>query len=54
MGFLEGLTLLLIGLKLADVIDWSWLWVLSPLVLCAAPALIGVMIEFLTRSKSED
>lgn len=29
-----GLTLLLIlfiGLKLSDVIDWSWWWVLAPL-----------------------
>lgn len=25
------LTILFIGLKLGGVIDWSWLWVLSPL-----------------------
>jgi hypothetical protein len=25
------LQLLFIGLKLAGIIDWSWLWVLSPL-----------------------
>jgi hypothetical protein len=31
IGFLGGLTLLFIGLKLANVIDWSWLWVLSPI-----------------------
>lgn len=31
MNFTDGLALLLIGLKLAKVIDWSWVWVLSPL-----------------------
>lgn len=28
--FWQLLTLLFIGLKLGDVIDWSWWWVLSP------------------------
>lgn len=30
IGFTGLLTLLFIGLKLAGVIDWPWLWVLSP------------------------
>ena len=30
-GFLGLLTILFIGLKLMDYIDWSWWWVLSPL-----------------------
>lgn len=30
IGFAGLLTLLFIGLKLAGVIDWPWLWVLSP------------------------
>lgn len=29
--FIPGLTLLFIGLKLLDKIDWSWWWVLSPI-----------------------
>jgi hypothetical protein len=29
--FISGLTILFIGLKLTDNIDWSWVWVLSPL-----------------------
>jgi len=29
--FLPALTLLFIGLKLGDVIDWSWWWVLAPM-----------------------
>jgi hypothetical protein len=31
VGFAGLLTLLFIGLKLGHIIDWSWLWVLSPL-----------------------
>ena len=31
ISFLGLLTILFIGLKLGDVIDWSWWWVLSPL-----------------------
>lgn len=31
IGFTGALTILFIALKLTGVIDWSWLWVLSPL-----------------------
>lgn len=31
IGFLGALTLLFIALKLTEVIDWSWWWVLSPM-----------------------
>ena len=31
VGFFGLLTLLFIGLKLGHVIDWNWIWVLSPL-----------------------
>jgi hypothetical protein len=30
IGFCGALTILFIALKLTDVIDWSWWWVLSP------------------------
>ena len=30
-GFIGLLTILFIGLKLTDHIDWYWWWVLSPL-----------------------
>ncbi len=33
VGFGGLLTLLFIGLKLGHVIDWSWWWVLSPLLI---------------------
>jgi hypothetical protein len=31
MGFTSWLTILFIGLKLTNVISWSWVWVLSPI-----------------------
>ena len=39
--FVTSLQLLLIGLKLGDVIDWSWLLVLVPILLPFALVLIG-------------
>ncbi len=41
IGFLGLLTVLFIGLKLAGIIEWSWLWVLSPLWL---PVAVGLGI----------
>jgi len=49
IGFTGMLTILFIGLKLTNVIDWSWWWVLSPpligLVLGVTLITIGVLIE---------
>lgn len=49
IGFSGMLTILFIGLKLTNVIDWSWWWVLSPpligLVLGVTLITIGVLIE---------
>ena len=45
VGFLGVLTLLFIALKLCNVIDWSWWWVLSPLWIPFA--LVIVLIMFL-------
>ena len=33
IGFLQALTLVFIGLKLAGFIDWSWWLVLSPVLI---------------------
>ena len=30
MGFISVLTLIFVVLKLTGLIDWSWVWVLSP------------------------
>lgn len=41
IGFPGLLTLIFITLKLTDYIDWSWVWVLSPIWI---PFLIFVII----------
>lgn len=41
ISFLSLLTILFIGLKLTNYIDWSWFWVLSPVLI---PAIIATCI----------
>ena len=41
IGFFSLLTILLIGLKLTNYIDWSWWWVLAPIWI---PLLIVIVI----------
>ena len=41
ISFTGALTVLFVGLKLTNVISWSWWWVLSPLWISA---LIGIAI----------
>lgn len=40
-SFCSMLTILFIGLKLANVINWSWWWVLSPIWI---PVTFGVFV----------
>lgn len=44
IGFVGLLTILFIGLKLTNNIDWSWWWVLSPIWIVALliVAIIGL------------
>ena len=44
MGFCSILTLIFIVLKLTHYIDWSWLWVLSPLWIPIAIILVILVI----------
>ena len=44
LGFLEALSILFIALKLCKVIDWSWLWVLSPIWIPTSIVLIVLAI----------
>jgi len=44
MNFLSLLTVLFIGLKLTNNIDWSWFWVLSPLLYY--PLIYGFILVF--------
>ena len=43
IGFVWILTIVFIVLKLTDVIDWSWWWVLSPLWIPFA-AMLAVLL----------
>ena len=45
IGFIGLLTIVFIVLKLLHVINWSWLWVLSPLWISAI--IVVVLIIFL-------
>lgn len=47
IGFTSLLALLFIGLKLGNVIAWSWFWVLSPIWIPLAIWLAIVIIVFL-------
>lgn len=50
IGFAGLLAVLFIGLKLGGVIQWSWLWVLSPIWIPLAISLVAlVAILFLSR-----
>ena len=33
MGFCDVLTIVFVILKLTNIINWSWFWVLSPLII---------------------
>jgi len=43
-SFLGMLTILFIALKLLDKIDWSWFWVLSPILI---PLILVIGIFFI-------
>jgi hypothetical protein len=44
MDFFGTLTIVLIGLKGVEYIDWSWFWVLSPLWLPLSIALLFLLV----------
>ncbi|QXT26474.1 MAG: hypothetical protein HXK95_03585 [Candidatus Nanogingivalaceae bacterium] len=55
IGFLGALTILFIALKLTNVIDWSWWWILSPiwipivaiLGIIAIVAIVALFVKFI-------
>lgn len=51
-----ALTLLFLGLKLGNVLQWSWLWVLSPfwLFCCSYLALAIVAVIVYLRDAEDD
>lgn len=50
VGFTGLLTILFIALKLTHVIDWSWFWVLSPLVIPVALVIFVLIILGVIKS----
>jgi hypothetical protein len=44
LSFTGALTILFIGLKLGNVIHWSWWWVLSPIWISLSIALFVLLI----------
>ncbi len=48
-GYLSLLSLLFIGLKLSDHIDWSWWWVLSPIWIPAALVVIAILVVLIKK-----
>ena len=44
LGFTSILTLIFIVLKLVGVINWSWFWVLSPVIFNIALTLIIILL----------
>lgn len=49
IGFIELLTIAFIVLKLTGVINWSWLWVLSPIWIMVALSILIILIVLLKR-----
>ena len=47
ISFFELLAVLFIGLKLAGIITWSWLWVLSPLWIPIAIILAVIFLSWM-------
>lgn len=44
IGFTGLLTVLFIGLKLTKHIDWSWVWVLSPIWISVAIVVVAELV----------
>lgn len=52
IGFTGLLTIVFIVLKLTDIINWSWLWVLSPLWISLALILLVNVIVLIVYLRS--
>lgn len=47
--FVSALTVLFIGLKLTNNIDWSWWWVLSPIWIPSSLVILILIIYFVVK-----
>ena len=51
LGFADALTLLFIALKLTGCINWSWIWVLSPIwISLGVLAVLAILIVLLAKA----
>lgn len=46
IGFAGALTLIFIVLKLCGVIEWGWLWVLSPIWITILIVIVAVILYY--------
>ena len=46
IGFFGLLTIAFVVLRLTEVIDWSWWWVLSPIIFCVTVCILFLIIIF--------
>lgn len=51
IGFAGVLTIVFIVLKLCKVIDWSWVWVLSPIWISLLIALLILLVFIMIGKK---
>ena len=49
IGFVSLLTISFIVLKLCGVINWSWIWVISPMWILITVLGIGVLILYIVK-----
>lgn len=47
IGIVGALTIVFIVLKLVGVIDWTWFWVLSPMIISFAFVVVVAIIIFI-------
>lgn len=47
IGFFDALALIFIVLKLVGIIDWSWVWVLSPIWIGWIISLVLIIIIYI-------
>ena len=47
LNVVEELTLIFIVLKACKLIEWSWLWVLSPIWITLCLAIVSVLLQMI-------
>ena len=47
LGFVSILTIVFIVLKLCKIIDWSWVWVLSPIWISMLLWMVIIMVVYI-------